>query len=136
MEQKNAWALEPWAPKDEPLGDSPQTHREIQFAGEVGVNKRRRMTPSNREPRTAGRFYGLGTAWIDRRAAGHGFDQAPNGGTEIKGTRGLQSGAGRRARRLFGGQDGLRKRQGVACKLFILKYELWYDLHRFLFLLE
>jgi len=26
---KSAWALEPWAPKDEPLGDSPQTHREI-----------------------------------------------------------------------------------------------------------
>ena len=77
------------------------------------------MTPSNREPRTAGRFYGLGTAWIDRRAAGHGFDQAPNGGTGIKRTRGLRSGAGRRRGRLSGGQDGLRNRQRAACKLFI-----------------
>ena len=31
-ERKSAWALEPWAPKDEPLGDSPQTHRKIKFA--------------------------------------------------------------------------------------------------------
>ena len=30
MEQKrSAWALEPWAPKDESLGDSPQTHQEM-----------------------------------------------------------------------------------------------------------
>ena len=28
-ERKSAWALEPWAPKDKPLGDSPQTHRKI-----------------------------------------------------------------------------------------------------------
>ena len=40
------------------------------------------------------------------------------------GARGLRSGAGSRARRLFGGQDGLRERQGAACKLFTFEVRI------------
>ena len=68
--------------------------------------------------------------------AGHGFDQPPNEAAGVESTRRLRLSAGRRGKRLCGGQEGLRKRQVASFEPFTLRYELWYDLCNSLFLMD
>ena len=89
------------------------------FRGEAGVNKglaNGRVGSGNRGRRDA--VCGLGAAWINRRAAGHGFDQAPTEGAGVDRMRRVRSGAGRRGGRLAGGQEGFRKHQVASFKPF------------------